>query len=178
MAEIRVEDAIKGLIAGDFSRLEPIFVSESSDEPLRCQFIEWYQNGVFADHPRAVAEALTCACFLGYRDVARHLLDAGVDPSAGAGTGLNAFHWAANRGQLQVVKLLIERKAPLEERSMYDGTVLGTAVWAAVHEAKPNHQEIIETLINAGARIEEAEYPSGDDRIDELLRPSLDTAGS
>jgi hypothetical protein len=164
------EDVVEGLIAGDFSRLEPIFIARSSAQPLSCAFIDWYQQGLFGPHPRALNEALTCACFLGYRDVAQHLLDEGLDPSAGVGTGLNAFHWAANRGQLEVVRLLIDRKVPLEQRSMYGGTVLGTAVWAAVHETKPAHPDIVEALLNAGARIEEAEYPSGDDGIDALLR--------
>ena len=34
------------------------------------------------------------------------------------------FHWAANRGNPETVELLIERGAPLEQKNMYDGTVL------------------------------------------------------
>ena len=114
--------------------------------------------------------SITCACFLGATEVALYLLNQGVDPDAGIDTGLNAFHWAANRGQLTTVRLLIERRAPLETRSMYDGTVLGSAVWAAVHEAKPDHLAIIEALLEAGANSSAAEYPSGNAHVDELLR--------
>jgi hypothetical protein len=83
---------------------------------------------------------------------------------------LNAFHWAANRGQVGTVKLLIRHGAPLEVRNSYGGTVLGCAVWSAVHEAKPQHPSIVEALLKAGANVREAEYPSGDAHIDELLR--------
>jgi hypothetical protein len=102
--------------------------------------------------------------------VADYLLQRGVDPSAGADTGLNAFHWAANRGQLEVVRLLIGRKAPLETRSMYDGTVLGTAVWSAINEPRPAHLQIIEDLLDAGACLAEVDYPTGNSKVDVVLR--------
>lgn len=167
---IAFREAIEGLEAGDFSRLAPLFDSDQTPDDQRCRIIDWYEQGLFADEPKALAEALTCACFLGRTVVADYLLSAGGDPSAGANTGLNAFHWAANRGQLDVVKLLIVRKTPLETRSMYGGTVLGTAVWAAIHEPKPDHLRIIEVLIEAGARLDDAGYPTGDERIDKMLQ--------
>jgi ankyrin repeat protein len=49
----------------------------------------------------------------------------------GSGTGLNAFHWAVNRGQLEAVRLLLKWKASLDVRSMYGGNVLDTAIWPA-----------------------------------------------
>jgi ankyrin repeat protein len=102
--------------------------------------------------------------------VAEFLLNQGVDPAAGMGTGLSAFHWAANRGNLDTVKLLIERKAPLEQRNMYDGTVLGCTVWSAVWEPRVDHVAIIEALLDAGANIYEAEYPTGNQPVDEVLK--------
>ena len=162
-------EAVGGLVRGDFSRLEPLF-DEQVLRVNRSEIVEWYEKGYFAEEPQALAEALTCACFLGRTGVAEFLLDQGVDPSAGAGTGLNGFHWAANRGQLDAVKLLIQRKAPLETKSMYDGTVLGTAVWSAINEPRADHKLIIEALIVAGARLDAAGYPSGNDQIDEILR--------
>jgi len=163
-------DALQGLRRGDFSRLEPLFEGDLGVIGNRPQIIEWYEEGCFNNAPDALAEALTCACFLGRTSVAEYLLMRGVDPSAGAGTGLNALHWAANRGQLETVRLLVARKAPLETRSMYGGTALGTTVWAAIHETKPDHGQIIEELINAGACLDDAGYPTGDDRVDALLK--------
>jgi len=159
-------DALHGLRRGDFSRLEPSFVGE----PSRTQVVQWHQAGRFIGEAAALAEALTCACFLGRTEVADYLLTHGVDPSAGAGTGLDALHWAANRGQLDAVRLLIKWKAPLETRSMYGGTVLGTAVWSAINEPRADHVQIIEELLAAGARLDEVEYPTGHTQVDAVLR--------
>lgn len=158
-------DALQGLRNGDFSRLDPLFVG--ANHPI----IQWLEEGLFRDHPQELAEALTCACFNGRVEVAELLLKAGVAPSGGMATGLNAIHWAANRGQLEAVRLLLRHGVPLETRSMYDGTALGTAVWSAIHEPRTaHHLAIIEELIGAGARISEAGYPTGNDAIDSLLR--------
>ncbi len=99
-------------------------------------------------------EAFTWACFEGRTGDAETLLDMGVDPAAGFKTGLAGFHWAANRGHTVTVKMLIERKAPLEQVNMYGGTVLNCALYSIVHENKSTHAEIIELLIEAGAKIE------------------------
>jgi hypothetical protein len=163
-------DALRGLQRGDFSRLEPLFDAGPGPLGNRPRIIEWYEAGGFRDEPQAVAEALTCACFLGRTGVADYLLTLGIDPSLGAGTGLDALHWAANRGQLEAVQLLLRRKAPLETRSMYGGTVLGTAVWSAINEPGPDHLQIIEELLIAGARLEHVGYPTGHKDIDAVLR--------
>jgi hypothetical protein len=162
-------DALRGLERGDFSRLEPLF-GEAKSEAGRSRIVEWYSSGYFDGERKALAEALTCACFLGRTNVARFLLDKGVEAAAGIGTGLAAFHWAANRGNLDTVKLLIERGAPLEQENMYGGTVLGCTVWSAIHEPRPDHIEIIEALIAAGANIDGTDYPTGNKRVDEALR--------
>lgn len=163
-------DALRGLERGDFSRLEPLFDKDRSLDGHRCRIVDWYEKGYFENEPKALAEALTCACFLGRASVADFLLTEGVDPAAGTGTGLSAFHWAANRGNLDTVKLLIERKAPLELVNMYGGTVLGCTVWSAINEPRIDHLAIIEALLAAGANIDEAEYPTGDERVDQVLR--------
>jgi len=157
-------EAVQRLRRGDFSRLEPLF------RGAQPKIMQWYEQGRFGEEPDALAEALSCACFLGITDIAHYLMTRGVDPAAGAGTGLNALHWAANRGNLETVRLLIERKAPLETRSMYGGTVLGTAVWSAIHEPRPDHLQIIDELLKAGARLEEAGYPTGNSPVDDVLQ--------
>ena len=163
-------DALKGLERGDFSRLEPLFDKQPSLDGDKCRVVEWYENGYFDNEPKALAEAFTCACFLGRTSVADFLLTQGVDPTAGTGTGLSGFHWAANRGNLDTIKMLIERKAPLELVNMYGGTVLGCTVWSAINEPRVDHVAIIEALLAAGASVDEAEYPTGNDRVDEVLR--------
>jgi ankyrin repeat protein len=162
-------DALEGLHRGNFSRLEPLFEDRpgGSGKP---QIVEWHEQGRLRDQPKALAEALTCASFLGRTSVAEYLLGQGLDPSGGAGTGLDGLHWAANRGQLEAVRLLIRAKAPLDTRSMYGGTALGTAIWSALNEPRPDHLQIIEELLKAGAHLDDAEYPTGHQRIDAILQ--------
>ena len=162
-------DALEGLHRGDFSRLERLF-DERSGRSGTPRIVEWHEQGRFRDQPKALAEALTCASFLGRTSVAEYLLQQGVNPSGGASTGLDAVHWAANRGQLDAVRLLIRAKAPLETRSMYGGTALGTAIWSAINEPRRDHLQIIEELLNAGAHLEDAEYPTGHKHIDAILQ--------
>ncbi len=162
-------DALEGLHRGDFSRLDPLF-DERSGRSGKPQIVEWHEQGRLRDHPKAVTDALTCASFLGRTSVMEYLLKQGIDPSGGAGTGLDALHWAANRGQLEAVRLLINAKAPLATRSMYGGTALETAIWSAINEPRCDHLQIIEELLNAGARLEDTEYPTGHQRIDPILQ--------
>jgi hypothetical protein len=159
--------AVAGLRRGDFTASAPLFAKHTPSNP--CPILRWLEAGWFGDAPDALREALTCACFLGETEVARELLAYGLDPQGGSGTGMNALHWATNRGQLGTVRMLLERQPPLEVRNMYGGTVLGGTVWSAIHESHPAHVEIIEELLRAGARVEGVEYPTGAEAIDRLL---------
>src|SRR5215467_8491190 len=161
------DDALAGLRRGDFSRLDALFLGKSGSLP---QIVEWVKQGRFSGHDQELAEAFTCACFNGRTDAAEYLLHQGIAPSGGAGTGLDAVHWAVNRGQLEAVRLLIRHKVPLESRSMYGGTALGTAVWSAIQEPRADHLVIIEELLEAGALVQGAGYPTERAGIDALLR--------
>ncbi len=155
---------------GDFTDVAPAFgdgAPERSDAPL----VAWIETGAFPDDPALLAEALTCACWLGRTGVAAYLLDRGVEPAGGtASTGTDAIGWAANRGQLAAVRLLLGRGAPLERRNAWGATPLGFAVWSAVHEPRPEHAAVVEALLAAGARIDEAAYPCGRADVDAVLR--------
>jgi uncharacterized protein len=153
-------DTLAGLLAGDFSRLAPRF---AGDPPAILRWIEAGQ--LDAD---TLAEALSCAAFNGALEVMAALLARGVAPAGGARTGLDALHWAANRGQLAAVRLLLRAGAPLETRSMYGATALGTVVWSALHEPRPDHLAIVEALIAAGAA-RDAVPVTGNPAIDGLL---------
>jgi hypothetical protein len=159
-------DALQGLMRGDFSHLEPLFTPDFTATGERCRIVKWYEKGAFENEPQALAEAFTCACFLGRTGIADFLLTRGVDPMAGTSTGLSGFHWASNRGNLETVKLLIKRKAPLEQQNSYGGTVLGGTLWAAFNEPRTDHLCIIEALLAAGAQVELDWQPD----IEELRR--------
>jgi|RhiMetdeSRZDD1v2_1073273.scaffolds.fasta_scaffold233074_3 ankyrin repeat protein len=106
------------------------------------------------------------ACMCGRTGVAEFLLDQGVDPSSQINRGQTGLHYAAHAGHLETVKMLLERKVPLEEKNMYDGTALGQTLWSAFNEPKPDHIPIIEALIAAGAKVE----PEWNKWIDELCQ--------
>ena len=162
------QSAVTALRHGDFTDSAPLFADHSPSRP--CSILRWLREGRFSDAPDALAEALTCACFLGETNVARELIASGVDAEAGMATGLNALHWAANRGQLATVRMLLERNPPLETRNMYGGTVLSGTVWSAIHEPRPAQLEIIEELLRAGARVDAVDYPTGVEFIDRILK--------
>lgn len=164
----RFKAAVAGLRRGDFTASAPFFANHSTSRP--CPVLRWLQAGWFGDAPDALQEAFTCACFLGETDVVRALLAHGLDPQGGSATGLNALHWASNRGQLETVRMLLERHPPLEVRNMYGGTVLGGTIWSAIHEPRPAHGEIIEELLKAGARVDALEYPTGVESVDRVLK--------
>jgi len=170
-SDMSFQDAVRGFMAGDFSRLAPLFDTPSDGSP--CPVIQWYEGGLFANEPQALAEAFTCACFNGCTHVVEYFLARGINPSGGINTGLNAFHWAANRGQLKIVEILIQNKTPLETLNMYHGTVLGCTVWSAVHEPKPDHVRIVEALLKAGAQVGGADIHQGTSGSMIFCRPLL-----
>ncbi len=79
-ADLSFEEAVRGLMNGDFSRLEPLFVA--APDGARSRILDWHDRGLFAREPAALAEAFTCACFNGCTAVVDHLLARGV--AAGA----------------------------------------------------------------------------------------------
>jgi len=110
------------------------------------------------------------ACGGGHKDVVEFLLDNGVDLGDGGRGGQTPLHWAAIFGQLEMVKLLLKYKPPLESVNMYGGTVLGQTMWSAAHGGDPKvYAEIIETLIAAGAKVPPRHVPVNKS-IDDLLR--------
>ncbi len=117
------------------------------------------------------------ACAYGHNEVVSFLLDYGVDPAAGAEIDMTGLHLAAHEGHLDTVKLLIARNAPLEAKNVYGGTVLGQTLWSVIHHPMPSHREIVETLLAAGAKVED-DWLTGNRSIDELfLRARSDQQG-
>lgn len=143
---------VAAMVRGDFSALESMV---GGPEKFHGQIVEWYEKGYFADEQGTLAEIFSAACMLGHVTTAEYLLDKGVNPYAGMRTGLSGFHYAASSGRVEVIKLLIDRKVPMEIKNMYDGTVFGQAIWSAVNEHAPEHAEIVERLIDAGAVVED-----------------------
>jgi len=167
-----LDEAMTDLRAGSFTKLDPLFDAARGPDGKQAWIVEWCETGKLDGHPAELSEALTCAAFNGRLDVLSWLLVHGVNPSGGAGTGLDALHWAANRGQLGAVKLLLAHHAPLETVNMHDTTALGTAVWSAINEPRAQHLAIVEVLLNAGANPDAVTLPTGDARLDAVIQRS------
>jgi ankyrin repeat protein len=111
------------------------------------------------------------ACEYGRKPVVEFLFDKGIDLLGGANTGQTALHLAAHRGQREIIEILLERGAPLEVKNIYGGTVLGQTTWSVMHgDPSSDFLPVIELLLSAGARIDQADYPTGNEAVDELLR--------
>jgi hypothetical protein len=160
--QLLFRDAVHHLDAGNYTELEELLAQHK---------LSLMDLLVAAGEPKVPMEqAFTWACMLGRTSDAKFLLDKGVDPLAGDNTGLNGLHYAVWHGHLDTVKLLIDRKVPLEVTNMYGGTVLGCALDGVENQPQADHIAIIEALLAAGAKIEGADYPTGNERVDEVLR--------
>lgn len=162
------ETAVQHLHAGDFSFLEPQFTGD------RPQITAWLEEGKFQSEPAALAEALTCACFLNKTEVAEKIIQSGVAPNGGNETGLDAIHWASNRGQLAAVELLLRHNVDVEVKSSYGGTALGTVVWSVLNEPRGEQLAVVERLLEAGAdlagaHLAELGFPTANEELNKLI---------
>jgi ankyrin repeat protein len=119
------------------------------------------------------AQALLLAAIHGRTDVAALLLEKGIDPGVKGSQGFTPLHWAAWRGHVATLKVLLKHGAPLEAKNDYGGTVLDLLVWGARHAPFDgvDYSAVAEVLVDAGADVNVVKpFPSGVGSIDELLR--------
>jgi ankyrin repeat protein len=102
----------------------------------------------------------------------RALLDAGVSAGSTGDIGETALHWACWKGYADLVKLLVERGAPLTVKdTMYHATPPG---WFA-HGAQNNGEggdyvQVARLLVAARAEFPGVDLPTGRDDVDAVLR--------
>lgn len=92
------------------------------------------------------AEELFAAARRGDVKAVGTLLDAGVDVNTKSPYGATALHFAADKGHVEVVRLLLKRKAdPNAKDTFYSATPV---MWAGMHD----HAAVLGELIAAGAK--------------------------
>jgi len=124
--------------------------------------------------PAELEKAFVFACGCGRTAAAELLLDRGVD--IGALHGQTGLHLATHSAHLETVRFLLSRKAPLEVKNGFGGTVLDQALWSAVHNRDVDYVPIVEALLAAGAVVDPS-WSTGIDAIDILLRRAVTRSG-
>lgn len=116
-----------------------------------------------------LSAAFTWACGYGQTAVVEYLLAQGVELTASGPQKQTAMHWACMFRHVDVLKLLLRHKAPLEVENEYGGTVLDQTLWSAAHDRDPDtFVPVIELLLGADAKIPPG-IPPISPRIDQLL---------
>ncbi|HEV8449011.1 MAG TPA: ankyrin repeat domain-containing protein [Gemmatimonadaceae bacterium] len=166
----RIDNVVTAAALGRIDLIRRFVVDKSSVAPgVPLVAPRWRK---LPDDPTAHIElALAWACKFARANVAEFLLELGVDPASKDGYDMTALHWAAPNGMTTVVHRLLSLGAPLEVLNVWKGTVLDSTIHFAVHMPVNgvDYPAMLETLIAAGADVNAA-YPSGDERIDALLR--------
>jgi ankyrin repeat protein len=120
--------------------------------------------------------ALVWACKFGRGEVAKFLLDQGVDPAAKDGDAMTALHWAAAGRCMSLITMLLERGAPLEVENTWGGTVLDSTVYFALNAPRTTpcsshgYPTVIDALLAAAANPAAVTLPTGDPELDGILR--------
>src|SRR5262245_33926039 len=98
------------------------------------------------------AEELSAAARAGIAAEVKRMLDAGVDVNTEFRYNRTALSFAADRGHVEVVKLLIERGADLNVKdTFYNATALTWAINPAQGRT-PKHDEVVRVLLQHGAQ--------------------------
>ena len=87
-----------------------------------------------------------------------------------AGEALGQVKTGAHRGQLEIIKSLVDRGASLEARNGLWRYSSGAGDMSVMNgDPSVEFVPALEALLAAGANIEEADYPTANAAVDELL---------
>lgn len=109
--------------------------------------------------PEKVERGFQWSCEYGHIGVVEFLLDHGADVQKAGPHGETALHRAGLGGRPAIVRLLLDRKAPVDIReNRFGGTPLGWALhgWAGQSDdtSREPFYEVVRLLVGAGAAVE------------------------
>jgi ankyrin repeat protein len=108
---------------------------------------------------RQMEAAFEQACWYGRKEAAEFLLERGIDPGLRSARGMTGLHRAAYTPHLGIVKLLLERGAPVDvNEDEFDATPLDVVLWVwgrSTDEVKRERcYEAIALLAQNGAKLD------------------------
>ena len=112
------------------------------------------RNGATEDQ---LIEGFLAACGYGATDVVSFLLGRGVNAAAASEDGATGLHWASYGGNPDLVDLLIQRGAPVNQRERtHEGTPIEWALygWGTSGASEPAYYDVVARLARAGGRVE------------------------
>ena len=141
-APLDLEDAIA---VGDVEAI----LRQTGDQDVRALL----QRG--DERARQIAHGFGWACMCGRMRAIELLLELGYEPATPGQDGQTGLHMAVIGAQLNVVRLLLRHRAPLEAKNVYGGTVLGQALWCVQnHDSAQKFVPVLDELLAAGAIVE------------------------
>jgi len=102
--------------------------------------------------PADKADALSAAARRGDAAAVTKLLDEGVDVNTKFRYGVTALSFACDHGHLEVVKVLLARKADVNVKDTFYGATPLTWASSPAQKRKPEHAAIVGLLLTAGAQ--------------------------
>src|SRR5262249_7350561 len=126
-----------------------------------------------------IESALLYACGYGSLEAAKFLLDRGANPAAHDDQGQTALHWAAWTPQVDVIKLLLERGAPVEVTdNRFHATPLDEALWTWTNASEDKNRELcyeaVALLARAGAKLDRDQW-RGPERDGSAMLSEIDS---
>lgn len=108
----------------------------------------------------------------------RAMLQRGFPVTAVAQHGAMPLHWAAFHGNAEMLADVLRHNPPLDARDRdHDGPPMGWLIHGAANPwhgiATGKYAECARLLLAAGAEIEAADIPTGNDDLDQVLRAHL-----
>jgi hypothetical protein len=175
---------VKGCLANGQPQAAEFFVRLGAPLDLetaaalgRLDLVKSYFDGDGSLIPDATQEQLKegflHACGYGRNSVVEFLVEKGVDPATQSGGGQTGLHRAAVGGHAEVVKQLLQCKAPIGARdSTFGGSPLEWALhgWGerADEGERSHYHEVVALLAAAGARVDPKWFES--DEVPAKLR--------